>query len=142
MKKIAAASLAALMLAGCASSAESIHARHVSEARFHGYDCQQVAEEMRQVDARLADLSSRQNANAAGDAALMTVGLIVFWPALIGMAATNDYADEIGTLKGERETLERVAIRKKCAETLELEDLMDAEPIKRERPVEIVRTEP
>ena len=68
----------ALVVGGCASSADSIEARYVSENRYSDLSCSQIAQEMEQVDNRLINLSSRQNDNAGADAALMTVGMIIF----------------------------------------------------------------
>lgn len=45
----------------------------------------------------------------------MTVGLVVFWPALFVLAATDDHSAELGRLKGEYEALERAAHKRKCA---------------------------
>lgn len=120
-----------LVVGGCASSADSIEARYVSKNRYSDLNCSQIAQEMEQVDNRLTNLSSRQNDNAGADAALMTVGMIIFWPALFGLAATNDYEGEISQLKGEREALIKASIHKDCQtapEELDLEDLDETVP--------------
>ena len=44
----------------------------------------------------------------------MTVGLILFWPALFGLAATRDRKDDLGRLKGEYEAVELQGRKKQC----------------------------
>lgn len=46
----------------------------------------------------------RENANA--DAAMMTVGLIIFLPARIGLAATKDRKEELSRLEGEYDAVD------------------------------------
>lgn len=48
------------------------------------------------------------------DTALLTVGLVVFWPALLLMPATTDRKHEIAQMRGEKEALER-ATGRQCA---------------------------
>ena len=44
----------------------------------------------------------------------MIVGSLVFWPVLIGMAATKDRKDELGKIKGEYAALELQQKTKQC----------------------------
>jgi hypothetical protein len=45
---------------------------------------------------------------------MLTVGLIIFWPALIGMAATTDRREELARLRGEYEAVEASMREKQC----------------------------
>ncbi len=44
----------------------------------------------------------------------MGVGLILFWPALFGLAATKDRKEELGRLKGEYEAIDHNIRGKQC----------------------------
>lgn len=44
----------------------------------------------------------------------MIVGSLVFWPVLIGMAATKDRKDELGKIKGEYAAVELQQKTKQC----------------------------
>jgi hypothetical protein len=43
-----------------------------------------------------------------------TVGVIVFWPALFFIEGDGQNAAELARLKGEYETLEKIATKKDC----------------------------
>ena len=45
----------------------------------------------------------------------MTVGLVVFWPALIGLAVTDDHEQELARLRGEYEAIEQTMTRNRCS---------------------------
>jgi hypothetical protein len=106
--------LVAAQAAGCAKSPESIDAKYVSPQQYQNWSCDQLTEEKirltREVD-RVAGLQ-RENANA--DTAMMAVGLIILWPALLGLAATHDRKDELGRLKGEYEAVDASLKTKAC----------------------------
>ncbi len=59
-------------------------------------------------------ISGLQRENANADVAMMTVGLIIFWPALIGLAATKDRKGELGQLKGEYDAVDLSMRTKQC----------------------------
>lgn len=112
--RFASACAGVLVLAGCVRSPESITAHYVSHVQYQSLECEQIAEEQARVAAKLAEVSALQQENANADVALVAVGMLVFWPALLAMPATTDRKEEIGRLKGEYEALERLAIRKGC----------------------------
>ena len=68
---------------------------------------------MRRVGRKVQEVSGGQANKAAGDAVAMTVGLVIFWPALFFLA-TGDRDEELARLKGEFEALEQAAIEKNC----------------------------
>ena len=68
---------------------------------------------MVRVSRRVATASGQQADERSDDAVALTVGLIVFWPALFFMMG-DDQKEEIALLKGQYEALETVAIEKNC----------------------------
>ena len=103
-----------LILSGCADSPSSVQAQYVSDVQFKSHTCDDIEEELGRVSSRVAQLSQQQSDAAAADAVSMTVGLVVFWPALFVLAATTDHSAELGRLKGEYEALDRAAGKKRC----------------------------
>jgi PKD repeat protein len=114
LRKAVCVLVAAAQVTGCAKSPDSIDAKYVSPQQYQNWTCDQLAEEKirltREVD-RVAGLQ-RENANA--DTAMMAVGLIILWPALLGLAATRDRKDELGRLKGEYEAVDASLKTKAC----------------------------
>ena len=60
-------------------------------------------------------IAGLQDENADADAAMMGVGLVLFWPALIGLAATEDREHELAQLKGEFNAADQAARKKVCS---------------------------
>lgn len=105
----------ALSLAGCASQPEDIQTAYVSELQYKDYDCEQLQMEASNVNRRASDLHGNLKETADNDAAQMGVGLVLFWPTLFFVeGGDGTQAQEYARLKGEREAIERVAVRKKC----------------------------
>ena len=98
--RIVSAVMIAATLAGCASSASSIKPSYVAESVYDSWSCEKLQVEKQRVDTELARISSDQNENAAADAAMVGVGVVLFWPVLFGLIATDDYEDQIAQLKG------------------------------------------
>lgn len=115
-KRAGRLSAAALLFtaAACAPRPESISARYVSPVTYQGYQCDQLLAENARLFSELNRVSELQRENATGDAVMLTVGLVILWPVLIGMAATKDRKDEVGKLKGEYEAVEMQLKMKQC----------------------------
>jgi hypothetical protein len=114
-----AASAACLVLGGCASRANDIAAAYVSPVGYQTYTCDQLALEAQTVSARAATATGAQNQKAMNDAVAMTVGMVVFWPALFMMKGDGAHAAELSRLKGEMEAIQMAARQKQCPITFE-----------------------
>ena len=101
---------------GCSQSPESITGSYVSPLIYQHLECGQIRQEMHRVSRRVQEVSGVQSSKATGDAVAMTVGLVIFWPALFFLAAGDDRAEELARLKGESGALEQAAIQKNCAQ--------------------------
>ncbi|GHB42073.1 hypothetical protein GCM10007094_34100 [Pseudovibrio japonicus] len=59
-------------------------------------------------------MTGDQEDAATADALIMGVGLLVFWPSLFLLAATDDNKEELASLKGEYDALQAAATKKRC----------------------------
>ncbi|MCV6546702.1 MAG: hypothetical protein OIF56_05380 [Cohaesibacter sp.] len=101
-------------LAGCATAPSKVKPTYVSSYQYNSYSCAEIRQELTTVSARVQQITGQQQSAATTDAVVMGVGLILFWPALFLLAATDDQKDELGRLKGEYEALHSAAKAKKC----------------------------
>ena len=108
------------VFSSCASKSAKIDATYVSNVQYQNYSCAQIGQEMDRVGRRVMEVSGKQDSEATKDAVAMTVGLVLFWPALFFLIG-GDKKEELSRLKGEYEALERVAIEKNCTELLHAE---------------------
>ena len=115
MKKTTAAILACtLAISACSTSSKKISATYITPTQYHNYDCDQLASETQRLHPRITQLGARLDEAASNDAALMGVGMILFWPALFALGGTKEQEAEYGRLKGEYEAIQQAAIAKKC----------------------------
>jgi hypothetical protein len=101
-------------VAGCASSPDSIEGRYVSPTTYQNWTCDQLADERVRLTKEVDRVSGLQRENANADVAMMTVGIIIFWPMLFGLAATKDRKDELSRLKGEYDAVDLSSKAKQC----------------------------
>ena len=105
----------ALIVTGCASNPDKIQTSYVSPLQYKDYDCDQISGELERVSRRANDLHGSLKKTSDNDDAQMAVGVVLFWPALFFLeGGDGPEAIEYSRLKGEREALEKVAIKEKC----------------------------
>jgi hypothetical protein len=104
----------AVAIGACAKGADQIAATYVSPMQYESWNCPQLAEEAQRVSARAATAAGVQNQRATGDAVMLTVGAVIFWPALFGVGGDGHNAAELARLKGEMDAIEQASIRKNC----------------------------
>jgi hypothetical protein len=116
MKRIIAHCLIICLLVttGCATDPKNIPAKYVSPVGYQSWSCEQLTDEYDRLTASSEATIKEQKKNANTDAGLMAVGLIIFWPALIGLAATNNNKDAVAQVKGEHETVHEQMRTKGC----------------------------
>ena len=95
---------------------ENVTAQYVSSGRYDAYDCRRLVREADEVDARVRTLTGTLETKANTDAALVGVGMILFWPALLALPATGGKAEEqeLGRLKGEAQAIQRAYKERDC----------------------------
>ena len=97
--------LVAISSMGCAQRSANIVPNNVSAFQYASSSCTQLQAEYSTVTTQLNAMMKKQDSMATTDAVAMTVGLLVFWPALIVNAATPDHKAEIAELKGRQSAL-------------------------------------
>lgn len=108
----------AFLVSGCATSSKNIGSAYVSPLQYQSYDCEQLGAEAARITQAAQQLGGRLDEAASNDAALMGVGLILFWPALFALGGNKAQEAEYSRLKGEADAVQRAAIAKKCPATL------------------------
>jgi len=108
---------AALTLSACAKSPDQISTASVSPTMFSNLNCNQMQHEAHRINTRLTEITGRQQSAATGDAIMMGVGLILFWPSLFFVGHSEDLAPEIARLRGEAEALHTAAQARNCVIT-------------------------
>lgn len=101
----------------CAPQAKDVQSSYVSPLQYQHYSCDQIGQEIGRVSRKVSEVSGAQDSAASKDAAAMTVGMVIFWPALFFLIGGNR-KEELSRLKGEYEALERMAIEKNCTAIL------------------------
>jgi hypothetical protein len=104
----------AVGLTGCASSSKEISAAYISPITYQGYSCQQLAGELQRISSRVQQVSGTVDGRANNDAAMMGIGLILFWPSLFFIKGDGPEAQELSRLKGEYDAVNQAAIRQNC----------------------------
>ena len=115
MKLIVAAATACLLLSGCATKPEDIAPSYVSSTTYSNMSCKQLQAEAENVSAAAQQATGAQAKKAGSDAAMMGVGLIVFWPALFFLKGDGgNTATEVAQLKGQMTAIDAVNKQKNC----------------------------
>jgi len=121
IKKIFSVLISVVFISGCSKSAKDISPTYVSPLTYQQYSCNQIRQELTRVHRKVLEISGQQDKTANKDAIALTVGLVLFWPALFFMIG-GEKKHELGRLKGEYEALEKTAIEKECNIAAELEE--------------------
>lgn len=103
-----------IVMASCAKSADNIEASYVSPLKYKGYGCRQIAGEMKRISARAAKVAGVVDDNATNDGVATAVAIVIFLPAAFFIKGNGPEAVEYAKLKGEMDTLEKVAKKKNC----------------------------
>ena len=113
--QVTGVSIAALAVCSCATHPDDIQSTYVSPSLYARWTCEELVEERTRVASRVNQVTGLQSEAATGDAVFMTVGLVIFWPALLGLAATDDHEQELARLRGEYEAIDQSMTRNRCS---------------------------
>jgi hypothetical protein len=102
-------------LSACASYPSSVQPAYVSPASYSGARCEQLSQERRRLDSELPRVTDQQRTAANVDTATMTVGMLVFWPALFGLAFDTDHSAELSQLKGQARAIDEALATGTCS---------------------------
>ncbi|MGA1803363.1 hypothetical protein [Rhizobium sp. HT1-10] len=113
MKKIIILAAVAA-LSSCATKASNIAAAYVSPTLYQKLSCKELADEATAVSSHAIAASGAQDKKAGQDAAVTTVGVVLFWPALFFTSGDGASAAEVARLKGEMQAIEDASRVNKC----------------------------
>ena len=101
-------------VAGCASKSLDVEAAYVSPIAYENYSCAQLTEEARMVADEAARAAGKQDKKRTSDAVVTTVGIVIFWPALVFIKGDDATTAKLSRLKGEMEAIEKASRLKGC----------------------------
>jgi hypothetical protein len=115
VKNFAGVILACLLVAGCASRSSDVKASYVSPRTYQGWSCSELTAEAQRVSVRASAAAGAQDKRRSHDAAMVGVGVVVFWPALLFTKGDGQETAELARLKGEMSAIKQEASAKRCA---------------------------
>jgi hypothetical protein len=111
VRSIVVLAACAAMAGGCASRAGAVQALAVPASDYAGLTCEKAAAELQVQQAKVADLSGRQNRRAVAD----SVGVFfAFIP--VGTMVGGRVEDQLAQAKGEAAALQRHMVTRGCAQ--------------------------
>lgn len=103
------------MLGGCASKSANIPMTYVSPNEYASLSCSTLENEMRDISQRVGTITGQVDKKASADAWQMSVGLVLFWPALFFLEGGDGaLQSEYALLKGKYEAVSTQYNRKGC----------------------------
>ena len=115
IKSIGAVFLMATLVWGCASKPEDIVAVAYPDEAYAGMSCEQLGLERIKVQDSVLEATGQQRSERKKDQAWGWTGAILFAPALFMMDGNEETATRLAILKGQYESVSRVAAAKRCA---------------------------
>ena len=113
MKTLPLIAAAALTLSACAPAPGDIAAAYVSPTAFSGRTCAALNSDATVLNARLVAATGQQQAAADNDAAMVGIGMLIFWPMLFAVGG-NDQSPAIAQMRGEAEAIRSAAVSRGC----------------------------
>lgn len=101
-------------ICGCATRSADVAPLPEDAALFADRNCEQLFEESDRVQLRAADVAYAVDARVGNNMIALSLGAMVFWPALLAMRPDGPEAHELAQLKGRHEALRRAAARLHC----------------------------
>lgn len=117
MRNVLAVVLCALLTSqtACTSNPKNIKAEYTSPRLYSAFSCEELFDEQRKIQTQVDDLVGRQKSNRTTDTVMTTVGLVIFWPALLALPFTKDRKSEISRYMGQDEAIKENIAAKRCA---------------------------
>jgi hypothetical protein len=106
-RTVAAMTVAAVILPGCATRPDNVVASSVSSSRYADRTCKSLSRELDEVQDALRVQSAKLNDKANQDAVVTGVGVILFWPVLFALGNNSGLEGDVARLKGEEQAIRR-----------------------------------
>lgn len=110
--------LLGVVLAGCASRPVDRAVDPADPLQFVSWTCDAMFDELDRVQQRAADVAYGADARHGNEVIAVSLGLRVYWPALLAMRPDGPDADALAGLKRRHDALRTVADEKGCGEPL------------------------
>ena len=104
----------AIILSGCASSSKDVASGYTSPLQYASYDCNQLQMEAGRIQSRVVELGGRLDTAAKNDAALVGVGMLLFWPVLFAVGGNKAQEAEFARVKGDYDAVNQAVIARNC----------------------------
>ena len=114
IQKLQIPTLMLMTLSACATPPDKVVGTYVSPATYSSYNCKQIVSERNRVVQKVNELTGVQKKKADTDAAVMGIGMVLFWPALFGLAAGSDVEPQLASMKGNYDALTAIGTQKGC----------------------------
>jgi len=105
-----------LALQGCSTPSAKIQPLPANPAEFALWSCSRIDAELDAVQKRAADVAYSVDERAGNNILALSVGVTLFWPALLAMRPDGPEAAELARLRGRDEALRTAAQRQDCPE--------------------------
>lgn len=102
------------LIGGCATRSDDVAPHTADPARYAGWDCARLHDEIDGVQQRAADVAYAVDSRVGNNMIALGLGVTVFWPALLAMRTDGLEAEQLAELKGRYEALRTVAARQSC----------------------------
>ncbi len=104
----------ALGLSGCATRSGDVKPVAANPADFALWSCGRIDDELDAVRQRATDVAYAVDEHAGNNILALSLGVTLFWPAILAMRPAGPEAAELGRLKGRDEALRVAAQAKDC----------------------------
>ena len=104
---------ALLLTTACATQPSEIAPTYISPSMFSAMSCPALRNEATRINAQVASLTGIQQAAADSDGAMMGIGMLIFWPALLGLKG-DDNAPQLAQMRGMADAINAAGLQKGC----------------------------
>lgn len=99
---------------GCATRSADVSPKPTDPASYARWDCERLYDESDRVQLKAVDVAYAVDERVGSNMIALSIGVTVFWPALMAMRPDGAEAQELATLKGSFEALQVAAQRREC----------------------------
>ena len=115
MKKLILAVTSLALVSACATQPDQIMATPTSTTQYDRMSCRSLGAEQTRIVSSVNVLTAAQKQKANNDAAVMGIGMILFWPALFALKGDKTTAPQLAVAKGQYDAIMSVRSAKGCA---------------------------
>ena len=113
MKKLITSVILMGVLSACATPPSEIVGTPTPTSNYTGLSCNALRAEQTRIVQTVNTLTGAQQSRADSDSAMMGVGMILFWPALLFLKGDANAA-QLAAAKGQYDAIQAVSIQKGC----------------------------